>query len=91
MHVSRNMCSDPVVYDEVEKAVYEELWDQARTLTDSEFKNIQRSISIAVISTATFLPTITKADRYLLCANCEGTFVAIYLFKIGLFFLQPKQ
>ena len=35
--------SEPVLYDEVEKAVYEEMWDQARTLTDSEFKNIQRS------------------------------------------------
>ena len=32
-----------MLYDEVEKAVYEEMWDQARTLTDSEFKNIQRS------------------------------------------------
>jgi hypothetical protein len=38
------MFSDPVIYDEVEKAVYEELWSQARMLTDSEFKSIKRSV-----------------------------------------------
>lgn len=33
---------EPVVYDEVEKSVFEELWSHARMLTDSEFKSISR-------------------------------------------------
>jgi hypothetical protein len=34
--------AEPLVYEEVEKAVYEELWSQARMLTDSQFKSLQR-------------------------------------------------
>jgi hypothetical protein len=47
------MFSDPVIYDEVEKAVYEELWSQARMLTDSEFKSIKRSVFSPITFTYT--------------------------------------
>ena len=39
------LCVEPTVYDEVEKCVYEELWDTARMLTETEIKPYARSNS----------------------------------------------
>ena len=36
------MVVEPTVYDEVEQGVYEELWDTARMLTESEIKPYAR-------------------------------------------------
>jgi hypothetical protein len=54
--------ADPVIYDEVEKAVYEELWSQARMLTDSEFKSIKRSVCFSPI-TLTYTHPLTNHIR----------------------------
>ena len=41
------MFVEPTVYDEVEQSVYEELWDTARMLTESEIKPYARFASYA--------------------------------------------
>ena len=38
MHLS----SEPVVFDQAELSLYEELWDNARTLTESEAKPLAK-------------------------------------------------
>ena len=38
-----SMLLEPTVYDECERAVYEDLWDSARMLTESEAKPYARS------------------------------------------------